>query len=247
MSSEPRTGTFYGISVGPGDPELLTRKAVRLLTECPVIAAPVTAGARMVALEIAQQAVDLSDKTVLSLRFVMDQDEEEREEAHRMAAQAVAEYLEMGMDVAMVSLGDVSVYSSTCYLLETLAEEGFHTEMVPGVPSFCAVAASLGMSLTQISEPLCIVPAGSAQLEECLKLAGTKVLMKNVTDRVETRNLLEREGLLADSCAVTDCGMPGETVYRSLEDMSGQEAYFTTFVVRGTAKGKDVPDGPDGE
>ena len=69
MVDTTNKGTLYGVSVGPGDPELMTLQAVRCLRACPVIAAPQTASGQMLALEIARGAVDLSDKTVVALRF----------------------------------------------------------------------------------------------------------------------------------------------------------------------------------
>lgn len=71
---EKRNGVLYGVSVGPGDPELMTLKAVRCLEKCPVIAAPQTAGGRMLALDIARGAVGLDGKTILPLRFAMSRD-----------------------------------------------------------------------------------------------------------------------------------------------------------------------------
>ena len=113
---EKRIGTFYGVSVGPGDPELMTLQAVRRLENCPVIAAPQTPKGGMLALDIAKGAVDLSDKTILPLRFAMSLDPAVQKAAHIEAARAVKEYLDAGQDVAMLNLGDVSVYATFGYL-----------------------------------------------------------------------------------------------------------------------------------
>ena len=145
---EKRIGTFYGVSVGPGDPELMTLQAVRRLENCPVIAAPQTPKGGMLALDIAKAAVDLSGKTILPLRFAMSLDPAVQKAAHIEAARAVKEYLDAGQDVAMLNLGDVSVYATFGYLQEILEAEGCKTVMLPGVTSFCAAAARLGQSLT---------------------------------------------------------------------------------------------------
>ena len=121
---EKRIGTFYGVSVGPGDPELMTLQAVRRLENCPVIAAPQTPKGGMLALDIAKGAVELSGKTILPLRFAMSLDPAVQKAAHIEAARAVKEYLDAGQDVAMLNLGDVSVYATFGYLQEILEAEG---------------------------------------------------------------------------------------------------------------------------
>ena len=155
---QQKLGTFYGVGVGPGDPELLTVKAIRTLEACPVLAAPQTASGEMTALNIAKQAANLEGKTLLPLHFTMSRDKAKQHQAHVEAAQAVRSYLEQGQDVAMAVLGDVSVYSTYCYLMDLLKDE-FPCVMVPGVPAFCAVAARLGRSLTTMNSPLHILEA----------------------------------------------------------------------------------------
>ena len=91
-----QTGTFYAVSVGPGDPELLTLQAVRVLENTPVIAAPQTASGQMLALDIARGAVDLTGKSVLPLRFTMSHDAAVRAESYRAAASAVEAELRQG-------------------------------------------------------------------------------------------------------------------------------------------------------
>lgn len=102
------TGTFYGVSVGPGDPELLTLQAVRLLRQCPVLAAPQTASGQMLALDIARRALgsELDCKTILPLQFAMSRDAAVLRASHETAASAVRLFLDAGQDVAMLNLGD---------------------------------------------------------------------------------------------------------------------------------------------
>ena len=119
-----KTGTFYGVSVGPGDPELLTGKAVRILRACLVIAAPATGAGRMLALQIAAGAVELEGKTVLPLSFSMTRDRTVRLAEYRAAAEAVSAHLDAGRDVAMVNLGDVSFYATAPRVGKLLAERG---------------------------------------------------------------------------------------------------------------------------
>lgn len=228
---EKRIGVLYGVSAGPGDPELMTLKAVRCLGKCPVIAAPQTAGGRMLALDIARGAVGLDGKTILPLRFAMSRDPEMLRASHEEAARAVKEYLDAGQDVAMLNLGDVSVYATFGYLQEILEAEGYKTVMIPGVPSFCAAAARLGRSLTEMDLPVHIVPAGGFPLEEALDLPGTKVLMKSGRALPQVLEALESRGLLESSAMVQNCGLPGEQAAESLKDAPQSGSYFTTLLV----------------
>ena len=224
-----KQGVFYAVSVGPGDPELLTRQACRVLEVCNVIAAPRTKAGRMLALDIAGGAVDMRGKTILPLDFTMARDAAVREESYRTAAGAIEAELTAGRDVAMVNLGDVSVYATAYYILERVRSDGFEVVMCPGVTSFCAVAARLGRSLTRMEEPLHILP-GSMDMDSALTLEGTKVLMKSGRAIRETVDALERHGLAARAGMVADCGLETEQVYTDLRQLPEEISYFATIV-----------------
>ena len=231
MERANKLGTFYGVGVGPGDPELLTLKAVRVLESCPVLAAPQTASGEMTALSIARQVVDLEGKTLLPLFFTMSRDKERQRAAHREAAEAVRLHLERGQDVAMAILGDVSIFSTYCYLMDILKGEGFPCVMVPGVPSFCAVAARLGRSLTEANTPLHILPGGGEGPGESLDLPGTKVLMKSGRNYPQMLEELERRDWLDQAGMVENCGLPGERIFPTLEEKPESSGYFTTIIL----------------
>ena len=224
-----KQGVFYAVSVGPGDPELLTRQACRVLADCPVVAAPRMKSGRMLALDIAAGAVDIKNKTILPLDFTMARDAAVREESYRTAAGAIKAELSAGRDVAMVNLGDVSVYATAYYILERIRADGFETVMCPGVTSFCAVAARLGRSLTRMDEPLHILPGGT-DLNNALALSGTKVVMKSGRAIHETVDALERHGLAARAGMVADCGLETEQVYTDLRHLPEEISYFATIV-----------------
>ena len=225
-------GTFYAVGVGPGDPELLTLQAANILKRCPVIAAPQTKSGQMLALDIARSALDLREKEVLPLSFTMSREPSLREESYQTAARQIEAFLQKGLDVAMVNLGDVSIFATAYYILERIREDGFQTVMAPGVTSFSAVAARLGCSLTQIDAPLHIIPA-SADLDSALRFPGTKVLMKSGSAIRETVHVLERAGLLDRAALVADCGLPTEQVYRDLCELPENLSYFATIIVQG--------------
>lgn len=227
-----KSGILYGVSVGPGDPDLLTLKAVHILSSCPVIAAPETKGENTVALNIVSHVVDLTAKQVIRLPFLMTKDPVALERSHQEVAALIRGYLDQGMDVAMPNLGDVSIYSTFSYIMDILTAEGYLAEMVPGVPSFCAIAAKLGVSLTSKLGPLHIVPAGYGQIEEELRLPGTKVIMKSGKTLRRLTEQLQEAGLLQSSAMVTNCGLPGENIITDMTAVENEAGYFSTIVVR---------------
>ena len=155
-----------------------------------------------------------------------------REENYQTAARQIEAFLQKGLDVAMVNLGDVSVFATAYYILERIREDGFETLMAPGVTSFSAVAARLGWSLTEMETPLHIIPA-SADLDLALQFPGTKVLMKSGSAIHETVQALERAGLLDRAALVADCGLPTEQVYCDLRELPENLSYFATIIVQG--------------
>ena len=214
---DKKQGILYGVGVGPGDPELLTLKAARVLKACPVVAAPRTREGRSLALDIARGAVDLTEKSLLFLDFAMSRSERTLADTHRLAARQVLEQLAAGLDVALLTLGDVSVYSS-----------------------FCASAAALGRSLTEMNEPLHILPAGGRlSLPEALALPGTKVLMKAGRQLPQVVAELEQRGLADTSALVMNCGLPDQQLCPTLHEYQGQTGYFATLLVGRPEPGAD--------
>ena len=227
-----KKGILYSIGVGPGDPELLTLKAVKTIGRCPVVAAPRTGGGEMLALDIVRQATDLAEKTIVPLDYGMTRDEAARECQHGAAAEALEAHLAAGRDVALLNLGDVSVYATSGYLRERLKAKGYESVMIPGVPSFCAVAARLDLSLTDGDEQLHILPGGAGGLEAALAFPGTRVLMKSGKRLPEVLEALRERGLLESASMVANCGLPEELVCRDLRQGPEDAGYFATLVIK---------------
>lgn len=223
-------GVLYCIGVGPGDPELMTLKAVRKIRECQVAAIPHVDRRQCVSYQIAVQAVpELSEKELLCLDMPMTKNREVLERSHEAAAMKLLELLKRGKDVALLTLGDPSVYATSVYLGERLKKNGIETVMVSGVPSFCTVAARLNIPLVKNSEELHILPA-SYQIEEGLKLPGVKVLMKAGRKLQDVKGLLEQGNYQV--MMVENCGMPGERVYKTLQEIPENAGYFSLIIVR---------------
>lgn len=223
-------GTLYGISTGPGDSELLTLRAVRILHQCRVIAAPQKQDGESLALQIAGGAVDLSDKHILPLSFPMTRNEcRLAENDRRIAAQLCGMLIRE--DVAVLCLGDISVYATFSPIAALVRKNGFRVELVPGVTSFCAAAARTGVPLVCGTQPLQILPYDCPDLRERLHMPGAKVIMKCGSHFPALIRLLETEGLLLHAYAVENCGLANE---RCLSLLSPDEAacgYFTVVYV----------------
>lgn len=220
-------GKFYGIGVGPGDPELLTLKAVKIINSSLVLAVPKTKESKNVALNIASKVVDIADKEILYLDFPMVKDSVILETAHLRNAEKIAAILESGLDVAFLTLGDTSIYSTFSYVHKIIEEMGYYTEICAGVPSFCAVAAKLKISLTTMKKPLHIIPAVHKNIEKSLQLEGTKIFMKAGRSAKEIAKETEARG--GNVFGVSNCGMDSETCITNFEEKFG---YFTTLVVK---------------
>ena len=222
---------FYAVGVGPGDPAWMTRQACDVLGFCPVIAAPRSASGEMPALEVARGAVDLSRKSIVPLKFTAARARSARNAEYVRAASSIARVLDAGLSVAMVNLGDVSICATAYDVLDELRRRGYATQMIPGITSFCAVAATLGTSLTDRDSPLHIYPDETGNLDMALELSGTKVLMKSGKAIGETAAALSRHGLAEDSAMVADCGLPTQQVFETMTGLPEKISYFATVIV----------------
>lgn len=224
------TGCLYGIGVGPGDPELLTLKAVRKLRECPVLALPQEDKAHCVSYQIAVRAVpELIHKKTIYLPMPMTKDQAVLERSHKEASEKVARCLAAGEDVAFITLGDATVYSTYLYVHERIKAMEYRTEIISGITSFCAAAACLDTALVSGAEELHIIPA-SYQIEEALKLSGVKVLMKAGRQMKAVKEILSKGNYKV--MMVENCGMEHEKVYEGWDEIPESAGYYSLLIVR---------------
>lgn len=253
------SGIFTGVGTGPGDPELMTIKAVQVIRACSVIALPVSdpslekpvyeaaglrteeqenaAGpdtgrylAKCVAWQIAAGAVpEIGEKDRIWLPMPMIKDKEKLKTIHDRDAEALAELLDAGKDVAFLTLGDPTVYSTCMYVHKRLKRIGYETRIVPGIPSFCAAAARMDVPLAENRQEIHILPA-SYDIENSLELPGTKVLMKAGRKMSDVKRLLHEKGL--DAMMVENCGMEEERIYLSTGEIPEEAGYYSLLVVK---------------
>lgn len=225
-----KKGILYGVGVGPGDPELLTLKAARILKEADIIAVPESTDGKQTALNIA--AAYIAGKPVLDCPTPMLRDKQKLAENYDRIAAQMIDFLEDGKTVAFLTLGDSTIYSTYTYIHKRVRAQGYDARFVPGIPSFCAVAAALNLPLCEGSEMLHIIPASHERTDEGLSLPGNKVLMKAGRAVGEVRDKLAEQGALERAAMVERCGMEGEKIYRTLADLDENASYFSVIVVK---------------
>ena len=223
-------GIAYGVGVGPGDPELMTLKAIRLIKENDVIAVPGKVAREAVAYKIAAAVVpEIEGKTLVPVYMPMVKDREKIDAEHRKGAELIEKYLDEGKNVVYLTLGDVSVYCTFSYLQHILERDGYTVQLVAGITSFCAAAARLGVPIAEWDEPVHIIPAVHKSAE-LLDWPGNYVLMKSASHMDDTKALLRRSGLEAN--AVMNCGMESERIFRSVDEIPDDAGYFSLIIAK---------------
>ncbi len=205
-------GTLFLVGLGPGDPELVTRKGANLLARAPVIAFPQKAGTDSRALGIARSF--LSPKAVLlPLELTMQVDPEPAARAYGRIGEQIAEHLQAGRDVAYLCEGDPFLYGSAMYVFERLARD-FPVETIPGITSFSAAAAAAAQPLVSREQSL-LVLAGTADahmLEQRLKQPQPAVILKTGRHLAVVRGILERCARLETARLVCNASLPDQQI-----------------------------------
>lgn len=237
-------GTFYVIGVGPGDAELLTLKALRLLNNCQTLVVPKGhENGNSTALAIIEQVVPLAGKEIIEIHFPMKKihmattPDPEVDAAWHLAANEVLSRIKAGHDVAFPTLGDPAIYSTgiyTCQTLLQLAPE-IKTVIVPGVSAISACSATVGIPLCLGDDMMAVVPAtfDNQKLTEVLNTFQTVVLMK--VHRVMGRivELLTAQGLIEHAILIERTSQNRERIIQDLTSIGPDELhYFSTIIVR---------------
>jgi len=215
------SGTLYGIGVGPGDPELITLKGIKVLGYVDVVfAASSTKNRYSLAVNIASRYLR-KDTPVELLGFPMTRDPEKLKEAWRENALRVMKPLKEGKNVAFLTLGDPLTYSTFGYVMQTLRREdpNLSIKIVPGITSYQAAAAAAGWVLAEAEESLAVISGvlGAERLKEVVDSVDSIVMLKVYRRYEEILLDLEELGLLGHSVLVSNCGREGEKIVRDLK------------------------------
>lgn len=249
------TGSLYVIGVGPGDPELLTLKAVRILREVPCICVPKGRGeGSSLALSIVEKAVSLEDKEIIEAYFPMRKTKKiknqegarggnkisptlcELDTRWHETVEMILSRLNKGVNVAFITLGDPTIYSTFFYLYDRLLElnPDLSIEIIPGVSSINAAASRAKISLGLADEKIAILPANYVtELKEILKDFDTVVLMKVHKDFNKIISSLNDIDLLSNATYISRVGMEDERIWRNLLEVKEQDLnYFSMVIVK---------------
>jgi precorrin-2/cobalt-factor-2 C20-methyltransferase len=234
-------GVFYGIGVGPGDPDLLTLKAVKVLRKVDVIIAPRTEKKdNSVALSIAGNYIR-EDAKILELAFPMVFDRNFLTEAWEQNKTVILDLLQEGKNVAFLTLGDPMLYSTYIYIYRLLEGNGFTIETVPGITSFCAAASRLNFPLAEGNDILSIVPATleEEKISTALSYSDNLVLMKVYRNYGQMVSQLKKHGLDGEAVMVSRCGFEDEEITYSLEGLEGKMPnYLSTILAKKRPNGR---------
>lgn len=228
-------GKFYGIGVGPGDPGLLTVKAVELIQLADVIVCPESKKDEgSIALKIAEPYLR-AETEQLALVFPMTHDKEILAAAWRENAIRIHQETEKGKILVFLTLGDPTVFSTYMYMIPYLLEQGVEVETVPGITSFTAVASRMNLPLTLGHETLAVVPLmkGCSNARAALENFDNCVIMKPSHDSETLAALLLEMGLEDNFVLISRCGTDEETLCTDIHELSsGKVPYLSTMIVK---------------
>lgn len=223
---------FYSVGVGAGDGSYITLGALRALEKADIIAVPVKkSGEKSTALEIIRKEFDTDKKEILELEFPMSSDDKTRQLSRGATAEKIISALDSGKNIAMITLGDVSVYSTCSYVHKAVKDAGHEMEIIPGITSFCAAADKAQISLCEGNESVAIIPSlKSANLEKYIDDFDTIVIMKAGKDTDAIYNILKRHGLEHNAVVSSCIGMENELIEPIQRHK--EYGYFTTVIVK---------------
>lgn len=230
-------GKFYGVGIGPGDPELLTLKAARVLSQVPVIFVPkAKITDEGMALQILLNSVVSKQKAeLIDLVFPMSKDPLVLKPAWDTACEEVLRVLRSGKDCAFITLGDTAIYSTYMNMVTELrkAEPKMNIETVAGISSFSQGAAMLNMSLCEKAERMAVLACLSdvEAMRPDLERFDTVVLMKVGRRFADLRELLRQMGLLPYAHLLLKIGTPEETVSSKLDDVNPEKVTYMSLVI----------------
>jgi len=228
-------GKFYGVGVGPGDPDLLTMRAINVLKTATVICLPRSSTDNdSVAMKVAGPYIPATAELV-EIATPMTRDKAVLEKEWKRGAVKIVEHLRQGKNVAFITIGDAMLFSTYSYLLKEvrLLLPDVEVQTVPGVTSFAGAAAHLNIALAEGSERLAIIPAvdDPADLRAILEQFPSVVLMKVAGKYEEIVDLLNELGLKDKAVYISKLGYPDQFVTFDLDSLRGLKRDYLSLIL----------------
>ena len=241
-----KTGTLYGIGVGPGEPDLITLKAVKILHRVDIVfAAASTKNDHSLAVNIAREHIPDS-VTVTSLKFPMTRDKNETRKAWKAHSQTIIAELERGKNVAFLTLGDSMTYSTYGYILRYVQTMAPHLEVqtVPGITSYQAAAARLNTPLVEGEESLMVVSGakGGNRLRELCGKPENVVFLKAYRNVTDIKAAIDESGKYPCCVGVKNCGHQDEEIINDIEMLSRSKPDYWTLILTKQATNNGSPE-----
>lgn len=230
-------GTLYGVGVGPGDAELVTVKATKVLGDVAIVfAAASSKNNYSLAVQIVSPYLK-QGVPVEHLGFPMSRDKKMLSSAWEENGRKVVEALKEGKDAAFITLGDPLIYSTFGYILKTVRETDpdIPIKIIPGVTSYQAGAAAAGQVLVEADESYTVVSgaAGATRLKQVIDHTDSVVMLKVYRNYKEILDTLDELDLTARSVLISRCGLDGEEIVRNLKERDNRSpSYMSLLIIR---------------
>lgn len=230
-------GILYGVGVGVGDPELLTIKALNTIKKCDVICIPSDNREECYAYKIVESVYEeISTKDVLAVKFPMSKDKKQLEDNYKKVAKLIEEKLDQGKDVAFLTIGDSTLYSTYSYVQKIVENDGYKQSYINGISSIMAMAAALNIPVAEQNEQVHIIPA-SYDIEESFSLKGTKIYMKAGKKLEELKKMIEESNFSnVNIYGISNCGLDNEIKAYGIEELDKLKGYLTIIVIKDDIK-----------
>lgn len=230
------SGIFYGIGVGPGDPELLTVKAIHAIEKVDVLIAPKTEKKDgSVALSIAKPYLKENVEIVYQVFPMVKGFAENSTAAWEDNKREILELLRAGKNVAFLTLGDPMFYSTYIYVYRLLEHEDIEIQTIPGIPAFAAIGSLMGYPIVEGDDVLSIVPATASldKVEKAVQSADNVVLMKVYKNFDEVTDILVKNDMAKQAILVSRAGLLDEKIIENIEAHKGEKLnYLSTILTR---------------
>lgn len=228
-------GVCFGVSVGPGDPELITKKAYDLINKADIIFLPSSPKEECRVYQIIKAAMpDINEDRFICIDTAKMADPKIQGERYDILANEVIRHLENNKMVAFPALGEVCLYSTYMYVHNRLMMKGYETRLISGISSIQEIADRLGIPLAIGDEQVTIYP-DTNDINEKLSVKGTKIFMKPKGDLKLIVNSIEKyvkDHPQSMAMGISNCGTVKEIIAKNISELPNLRGYMTVLIVR---------------